>query len=377
VATVKPIVAVKAGRSAAGRRAAGSHTGAMVEGSEELTDALLAQAGVIRVDTVSELLDVAAVLDRAGLPRGPAAGVLTNAGGAGIACADAADASRLALPRLRPATRATLRALRPGAAVGNPVDLLADVSPGDYVTALGAVATDPGIDAVIALHVPPLAGREDRTVEAVGACASELETPVVAVPLAQDVPPAVAEQVAVLATPEDAARALGRIAGHVRRRARPADLATPPTGIDRAAGAAVVAEGLARGAEWLAPDLAQRLAHAYGIPLSAAVLAPSADAVGAAARELGSPVAVKVVAEGLTHKTELGAAEMLRALRCFPLLNGWRGAPRAKLRAVEDVIRRMAALVVDRPEIAEIECNPLIATPAGAVAVDLRVRLGP
>jgi hypothetical protein len=93
---------------------------------------------------------------------------------------------------------------------------------------------------------------------------------------------------------------------------------------------------------------------------------------GGTTAELWHDVQVRLAPIG-----RLGAAEMLRALRCFPLLNGWRGAPRAKLRAVEDVIRRMAALVVDRPEIAEIECNPLIATPAGAVAVDLRVRLGP
>jgi acyl-CoA synthetase (NDP forming) len=69
------------------------------------------------------------------------------------------------------------------------------------------------------------------------------------------------------------------------------------------------------------------------------------------------------------------AAEMVRALRCFPLLRGWRGAPAAKVAAVEDVVRRLATLAADRPEVAEVECNPLLARPDGAVAVDLRVRV--
>ncbi|MBI5105273.1 MAG: acetate--CoA ligase family protein, partial [Solirubrobacterales bacterium] len=69
------------------------------------------------------------------------------------------------------------------------------------------------------------------------------------------------------------------------------------------------------------------------------------------------------------------ATEMVSSLRVAPLLRGWRGAPRAKPGAVEDVVRRMGFLVADRPEVAEAELNPLLATAAGAVAVDLRVRV--
>lgn len=460
VSALKPVVAVKAGRSAAGRRAAASHTGALVEGADALTDSLLSEAGVIRVDTVSELLDTAAVLDRAGVPRGGGLGVLTNAGGGGIACADAAEAAGLKLPRLRPATRARLRALRPQAAVDNPVDLLADVRPKVYGQALDIMASDPSVDAVVAIHIPPLAGREGNTLAVVGARAADIGVPVVAVPLAQATPAGLAEQVAVLATPEDAARALGRIAGYVRHLARPADPAKPPARINRVAGAAVIAEGLERGGGWLEPDLAARLAQAYGIPLAPALVVASSADVDEAAGRLNGPVAVKAIARGVTHKTEHGAVrlglrtpaaarraaidldgrlrhegfdvtgflvqemvaggvellvgamshptfgpivvcgaggttaelwgdvqvhlapvgrrtatQMVRGLRCSALLRGWRGAPRAKAGAVEDVVRRMSALVADRAEITEVECNPLLATPLGAVAVDLRVRV--
>jgi acyl-CoA synthetase (NDP forming) len=312
----------------------------------------------------------------------------------------------------------------------------------------------------VAIHIPPLAGREDDTLAAVGARAADVGVPVVAVPLAQETPAGLADQVAVLATPEDAARALGRVAGHARHLARRADSPARPARIDRVAGAAVIAEALERGGGWLEPDLAAGLARAYGIPLAPALIALSIDDVDEAAGRLDGPVAVKAIARGVTHKTEHGAvrlglatpaaahraaidldgrlrrdgldvtgflvqemvsggvellvgamshptfgpivvcgaggttaelwgdvqvrlapvgrhtaAAMVRGLRCSALLRGWRGAPSAKTGAVEDVVRRMAALVVDRPEIAEVECNPLLATPLGAVAVDLRVRL--
>ncbi|HEU4976169.1 MAG TPA: GNAT family N-acetyltransferase [Baekduia sp.] len=464
VAAVKPIVAVKAGRTAAGRRAAASHTGAIVEGSDVLTDVLMADAGVIRVETVSELLDVATVLDRGGAPAGPRVAVLTNAGGGGIACADAAEAAGLRLPRLRAATRLKLHGVRPQAAVDNPVDVLADASPEDYGRALDLVAADPNVDAVIAIHIPPLAGRDDDTMAVIGRHAPGEPVPVIAVPLAQDPPPGLAERVAVLATPEDAARALGRAAAHAERRARPGDPPVRPGRIDRVAGAAVVARALAdarpEDGGWLAPEAAGRLARAYGIPLVAAAQATSAADVEGVAAALQPPLVVKALVPGLTHKTERGAvrlgvgtraaaadaaaelearlgaqglvvtgflvqeqvtggvellvgamshpmfgpvvlcgaggvtaelwqdvqlrlapvgrrtaAQMVAGLRCSALLRGWRGAPPVKRGAVEDVVRRVAALAADRPEIAELECNPLLATPAGAVAADLRVRI--
>ena len=90
------------------------------------------------------------------------------------------------------------------------------------------MAADASVDAVVAIHIPPLAGREDDRLAAVGARAAEVGVPVVAVPLAQATPAGLAEQMAVLATPEDAARALGRVAGYARYLARPADPAPPP-----------------------------------------------------------------------------------------------------------------------------------------------------
>ena len=109
------------------------------------------------------------------------------------------------------------------------------------------------------------------------------------------------------------------------------------------------------------------LVGAVSDPTFGAVVACGA---GGTTAELWHDVQVRLAPVGRAT-----ARQMLRELQCFPLLRGWRGAPRARIAAVEDVVRRIAALAADRPEIAEIECNPLLATPAGAVAVDLRVRV--
>jgi acyl-CoA synthetase (NDP forming) len=129
----KPIVAVKGGRGAAGRRAAASHTAALA-GSEVAVDALFRQAGVIRCDTLQELFEVSTLLVHQPLPEGNRVAVLTNAGGLGILCADACEASGLALPALTEETTQALCALLPPeAAVANPVDMLASGPPAGSV----------------------------------------------------------------------------------------------------------------------------------------------------------------------------------------------------------------------------------------------------
>src|SRR5262249_35145265 len=103
VARRKPIVAVKSGRSAAGSRAASSHSAALAN-LDVAVDALFAQAGVIRTETLEQLFDVSALLAKQPLPRGPRVGVVTNAGGPGILLADACEAHGLQLPGLDQAT---------------------------------------------------------------------------------------------------------------------------------------------------------------------------------------------------------------------------------------------------------------------------------
>ena len=153
----KPIVAVKSGRSRAGARATSSHTGALLAASDVTVDALFEQAGVIRADSLADLLDVASLLANQPLPRGRRVAIVTNAGGPGIMCADACEAAGLEVPDLPASIQAELREfLPPEASTGNPVDMIATASAEHYRQAIAALASWEGADALIVIFVRPL-----------------------------------------------------------------------------------------------------------------------------------------------------------------------------------------------------------------------------
>src|SRR5262249_21848378 len=166
VARRKPILALKSGKTGAGRRAASSHTAALA-GSETAVDALFRQAGVIRAETLEELLDATALLASQPLPRGRRVGLLTNAGGLGILCADACEAAGLELPALTPETESALRALLPiEASVANPVDMLGSATPSHFEQVLPVLLADNRLDAAIVLFVPPVSAGGDEVAAA-------------------------------------------------------------------------------------------------------------------------------------------------------------------------------------------------------------------
>lgn len=468
VAARKPVVAVKSGRSAAGARAAASHTGAMLAASDVTVDALFNHAGVIRTDTMGEQIDVAALLGSQPLPRGDRVAIVTNAGGPGIACADACSAAGLRVEPLSDDLRRLLdRRLPDQASVANPVDMIASASPEDFRYTIEAVAAAPDVDAVIAIFVPPLVTRADDVAEAIRAArpaTAAANTPLLAVFMAASD----AERttlvgdgsVPVYGTPEEAARALGHVARYAAwRRGGPDEPPSLPD-VDSDAVAAVLAHALADGGGWLSPQDVERVLAAYGIPLVESRFAVTAAAAGRAAAELGGAVAIKAVAHGLVHKADVGAVAlgvsgraaatrtaramaksvraagyepegflvqrmappapelivgivgdpdfgpvvacgagghatellgdvavrlaplgpraaraMLRSLRTFPLLDGYRGAVPSDVAAVEEVLLRVSALGAAHPEIAELDCNPLIAGPDGALVLDARIRV--
>ena len=145
VARKKPIIAVKSGRSAAGTRAASSHSAALAS-LDVPVDALFEQAGVLRTNTLEELFDVAALLATQPVPQGACLRVVTNAGGPGIMLADACEAHGLALPELAPATRTALQAFLPAqAGLSNPVDMIASATPDQYRQTMAVVGADPAL----------------------------------------------------------------------------------------------------------------------------------------------------------------------------------------------------------------------------------------
>jgi acyl-CoA synthetase (NDP forming) len=466
VGRTKPILAVKSGRTTAGARATCSHTGAMLATSDVTVDALFAQSGVIRADTLGELFDVASLLASQGPPAGRRVGIVTNAGGLGIMCADACGSQGLEVPELSAETRTALGGfLPPEASMANPIDMIASASPEDYEQAMRVAAESGEVDALIAIFIPPLATPASQIAAAVERAAGSLirRVPVLGVFMGGQVSPTGPDgtRLPVYAFPEDAAGALARAArwAEWRRRAEVPLWQAPDACADEAR--ALVAAALGRTAGWLSPDDVGNLLSCYGIKAVESRLAATPAEVAGAAAGLGGPVALKAYGPGLLHKTEAGAVAlslkdpraaraaaramaarltasglqpegflvqrmasdgvemivgvvqdtqfgpviacgaggtavellrdvsvrltpltesqadgMIRSLTTFPLLNGYRGRPKADVVALRDLVLRLGALAEDLPEVLEVDLNPVMVGPNGASVVDARIRLG-
>ena len=460
----KPIVAVKSGRSAAGRRAASSHTAAMAS-PDVAVDALFRQAGVIRVDTLDELFDVALVLSSQPLPAGRRVAILGNSGGPGILATDACDGAGLTVPELSSATQTALRqVVDPHAAVANPVDLVAAATPAMYDEALRLVLADEAVDAVLVICTPTFAAPPAGVSAVLCDVASSTDKPLVGCFLAwPELPPLLGAGdgtgVPGFPSPEPAARALARAATYSEWRRRPPGAVPDLDGFDGARARGVAEAFLADAPDggWLPADRVGELLAAVGVPALATVDVAGADEAGRAATRLGYPVALKAAGAAVVHKSDVGgvrlglrsedevveayrtmadrvgeamtgavvqqmaapgvetivgvvqdplfgplvmfglggvatellgdrsfrilpltdldAAELVRSLRSSPLMFGYRGAPPVAVAALEAVLQRVARLAGSVPEVVELDLNPVIVSPSGAVAVDARVKV--
>ena len=311
VARRKPILALKSGRSQSGQRAASSHTAALA-GSDAAADALFRQAGVIRAETLEELVDVASLFSAGGRLEGRSVGIVTNAGGLGILCADACETAGLELPALGEDTVAGLRAVLPAeASVANPVDMLGSATAATYAAALPHVLADPHVSACIVLFVPAVSATAEEIAEAVVESAGRVESdkPVLAVIMSSEGTPAAlrgTHRVASFAYPESAARALGRVADRAAWLRRPQGAVPTLDRVDRARAEAFIEQALGGSDDtWLDPAATRELLDAYGLPLVPERVATSVDEAVEAARGLGFPAVVKTAAPG-AHKTESG-----------------------------------------------------------------------
>jgi acetate---CoA ligase (ADP-forming) len=307
----KPIIALKSGRSVVGARAASSHTGALAA-SDAAVDALLHQAGVLRASSMEELFDMAMAFSGQSLPRSRRTAVLTNAGGPGILVADALEMAGLELPELGPATVERLQPLFPAeASIRNPLDMIASATPAGYRDALQALLEDDAVDAAVAIFVPPLGVRQEDVAESIVSAAETREDkPVLAVLMGREgLPQGRAElhaaRVPAYIFPESAGRALGALNRYREIVSRP-PRELPPAEAPPAAAVQLVERALAAGRDRLSePEALELLGH-YGVATATVRLARSADEAAAAARELGFPVAMKIVSPQVVHKTDVG-----------------------------------------------------------------------
>jgi acetyl coenzyme A synthetase (ADP forming)-like protein len=317
----KPIVAVKAGRTRAGSRAAGSHTAALAA-SDVAVDALFHQAGVIRADTIDDMFDIAACLEAQPLPRGRRVAIVTNAGGPGILAVDACEAAGLKVAPLSALLRERLAGfLPPQASVANPVDMLASAAPDAYRRTIEATLTAPDTDALIVIYTPVDPQCASETLQAVrdGVAAARhagaTGKPVLACLMAgqgRPLPLEVgAERVPTYAFPENAARALAKAAIYGEWRAQPPALFWNFEDIRVDDARAVCRRAAAsRGDGWLTSEEVGTVLGAFGVPLAAGMLAHSAEEAAAFARVLGLPVVAKLASRRVQHKSDIGAVRL-------------------------------------------------------------------
>ncbi len=320
----KPIVALKAGRSPGGARAASSHTGALATG-DALVQALLREAGVIRAATLEELFEIGALLARQPLPAGNRVAVVTNAGGPGILATDACEAAGLTIAPLAPSTTEALRVFLPANAnLADPVDMIATASPEDYRRAIPALLADPGVDAVVAMFTPLRIISTEDVARAVTEAGRDSPKPLLASFFGVPEAATLVAPVPCYSFPESPIRALGLVAAYADWRATPLDAGTVPPDVDTALIRRSIADlSSAPGGDWAGQEAIGTLLAAVGIRMvSTAPVGDEAAACQAAAR-CRYPVVLKGTGARLLHKTETHAvftalqdeAAMLAAFR--------------------------------------------------------------
>jgi acyl-CoA synthetase (NDP forming)/GNAT superfamily N-acetyltransferase len=317
VALRKPVVAIKAGRTAVGARAAQSHTAAAATPARSVA-ALFRQSGVINVDHVGELVDVLTLLSTQPLPTGPRLAIIGNAGGPGVLAADSAFEFGLAVAVLPEETQARLRAVLPrGAAVGNPVDTIASANGAQFGAAVSILLADPAVDAVLAVITPTPLTKPGELADALAAAAEGSPKPVLATLVGSDTVTGVMNResghpIPVYAFPELATRALSRASEYQQFRDRPAGTVPVFEDIKHSEARRIIAEALKESPEgrWLEPNAAEALLAAYGIQAVPSRVVTSRAAAEAAALELGLPVVVKAIAPNLVHKTDVGGVAL-------------------------------------------------------------------
>ena len=310
----KPILVVKGGRSPTGLKAAHSHTGALVEGSGSLVDVLFSQAGLIRTDTLEEMLDLAALLVNQPLPKGNKVGIVTNAGGAGILTADACDEFGLEVPEFPAETQSELRSfLRPEASVKNPVDMLASSTMADTAMAVRVVAGAASIDSMIVLSPPPLFFTlEDLSREVLAIVRDKRpKIPVVLSFLGSSGGSRIMkdEEVSVPSypVPRMAVQTLSRAVSYSNWIKRPTGTIPHLAGIYKAQAREIVDRAVSAGFGWLTPDDVGALLECYRIPMVRTSETATPEEAGKAAVTIGGKVVLKCIAEGVIHKSDAGA----------------------------------------------------------------------
>ncbi|MCL1599257.1 MAG: acetate--CoA ligase family protein, partial [Actinomycetia bacterium] len=311
----KPIIAVKSGRTAAGARAASSHTGSLAS-LDTAVDALFTQTGVIRVNTLEELFHVASLLSTQPLPRGRNVGVITNAGGPAILAVDAIESQGLNVPTLSDELQMELQSfLSEDAAVANPIDMIAAAGPTEYHRAIQTMLASDEIDALIALFIPASYEGVADTATAIRKAVEESDTGKTFLSVylnSSGAPSELASTTAkfpIYSFPESAVMALRSAVEYAEWKEKPVGQLVRFDDIDRDGARAVIETASTDADEdglWLDPDDVDAVLTAYGLTIPRSIVALSVEEAVEFAEQLPTSVVLKVISPSAIHKSDVG-----------------------------------------------------------------------
>jgi acetyl coenzyme A synthetase (ADP forming)-like protein len=316
VTAQKPVIAVKGGSTQAGSRAASSHTGAMAT-SDVVSDILFQHAGIIRVNLIEEMFDVATLLSNQPLPGGRRLVIVTNGGGPGIIAADASARQGLSLPQPSGELVSKLKsALKRDISIHNPLDTTAGADAEEFRGILEVLATDRDSDAVLAIFIPPVVENMEDFEAAI-----------------RDVSPSFQKENKTLLAcflgqrgfkaklgsrgrfvpsypfPEEAIAALARAVEYGEMRRKPAGKIPELEGINKEKAREIIGGAMTASTQrplWMTPEEINDLLACYGIRLAGTPMAATPDEAALAASKMGFPVAVKLASATITHKSDVG-----------------------------------------------------------------------
>ena len=462
----KPIIVLKAGGTAAGARAASSHTGSLA-GSDKAYESAFKQVGIIRARSVRELFDFARAFATQPVPQGDAVGIVTNAGGPGIIATDAVENSVLKMAGFNKDTIEKLRkALPPAAAFYNPVDIVGDGDAQRFKNALELVADDPAVHSLLCMTAPTnmvvIADFADVVVDVAQSRGKPVVTSFMGhQKMMEGIRVLQAGGVPNYENPDEAVRALDAMVRYRRGIERPEAAPKVFRDIKRRNVRHILNEVLKDDRTALTEMEAKQVIEAYGMRTTRDILAENIDEAVEAANSIGYPVVMKIVSPEILHKTDVGgvilgvadaagirdafmtivsrarrympdaailgvsvqqmvpkgreviigatrdpqfgpmimfglggiyvevlkdvafriapltgddAVRMVREIRTYPLLLGVRGEPPVDVDTVKEYLQRVSQLMMDFPEIDQIDLNPLLVQPQGegAFAIDAR-----
>ncbi|MBI5359358.1 MAG: acetate--CoA ligase family protein [Planctomycetes bacterium] len=310
----KPIILAKSGGTAAGAKAASSHTGALA-GSEQAFKAAFKQTGIIRANSIEQLFDYAMAFSYMPVPEGNSIAILTNSGGPGIIAADAVEHSMLKMASLLKDTIDGLRPKLPStAALYNPVDIIGDGDHERYRIALDALLKDDNVNNILVILTPTATARSAEVAKVLVSSTAQTKKPIAATfiggySIADGAKILVDAKIPFYPFPERAVDAMDRLVFYKSHKDRVASRTEPypvePKTVDK-----LFAEALEKHHNELGETEARAVIQAYGFRVPKSILATSVEHAAKVANEIGYPVVMKIASPDILHKSDIGGVKV-------------------------------------------------------------------